>query len=178
MTLQQVSAKKGKSVAENLIILAMIGLLMATFIYYFFKQEAHLSRVGFDSVANTFSARVTGIHAQWFMDNKPRWVIIKETTTVNGDSESNRIEVNEAGWIDVALVKGISNQNECRKIWQQVLATPMVYMKQPISAVSVNIKTNTATEQKNRSCQYSLPSGEYFEYQPSNGKVSKIKVRE
>jgi hypothetical protein len=182
MTLQQVSAKKGKSVAENLIILAMIGLLMATFIYYFFKQEAYLSRVGFDSVANSFSARVTGIHAQWFMDNKPRWVIIKETTTVNGDSESNRIEVNKAGWIDVTLVKGLSNQNECHKIWQQVLATPMVHMRQPISAVSVNInikiKINTATQQKNRLCQYSLPSGEYFEYQPSNGKVSRIKVRE
>ena len=64
MTSQQVSAKKGKSVAENLIILVMIGLFMATFIYYFFKQEQLLSQTGFDAVANTFSARLNGIHAQ------------------------------------------------------------------------------------------------------------------
>ena len=84
MTLQQVSDKKGKSMAENLIIVVMVGLLMASFIYYFFKQEAHFTKVGFDAVANSFSARVTGIHAQWFMDNQPRWVVIKEVTVING----------------------------------------------------------------------------------------------
>jgi hypothetical protein len=178
MTLQQVSAKKGKSVAENLIILTMVGLLMSTFIYYFFKQEQHLSRAGFDSVANTFSARVMGIHAQWFMDNKPRWVIIKETETINGDRESNRVEVNTAGWVDVSSVSGASNQNNCKEIWEQVLATPMVYIKQPISAVMVNIKTDKQSNKKTHLCQYGLPSGEYFEYQPSNGKVSKIQIHE
>ncbi|MBA6336736.1 MULTISPECIES: hypothetical protein [unclassified Colwellia] len=176
MTLQQVSAKKGKSLAENLIILAMIGLLMATFLYYFFKQEQHLSRVGFDSVANTFSARVIGIHAQWFMDNKPSWVLIKEATAVNGDRENNRIAVNKLGWVDIATVNSLSNENECQKIWQQVLATPMIYIKQPISAVIVNIKTNQVGQQQKYLCQYSLPSGEYFEYHPSNGKVTEIKI--
>jgi hypothetical protein len=178
MTLQQVSAKKGKSVAENLIILAMVGLLMATFIYYFFKQEEHLSRTGFDSVANTFSARITGIRAQWFMDNKPRWVIIKESNVLNGERENKSIEVNSTGWVDVSSINGLSNLNNCQIIWQQVLETPMVYIKQPISAVMVNINTSESNKKKTHLCQYGLPSGEYFEYQPSNGKVSKIKVRE
>jgi len=175
MTLQQVSDKKGKSMAENLIIMVMLGLLMASFIYYFFKQEAHFTKVGFDAVANSFSARITGIHAQWFMDKQPRWVIIKETTTINGNRENIRVAVNSAGWVDISTEEYLNVENGCQLIWQQVLATPMVYMKQPISAVLVNVSINNETQQKSHSCQYSLPSGEYFEYQPSNGKVSKIK---
>ena len=176
MTLQQVSAKKGKSVAENLIILAMIGLLMATFIYYFFKQESHLSRSGFDAVTNNFSARIMVIHAQWFMDNKPRWVIIKESSELNGEHKNKTIEVNASGWVDVSSVNNDGNHNNCQKIWQQVLATPMLYIKQPISAVMVNIKTNDDFKEKIHLCRYSLPSGEYFDYQPSNGKVSLIQI--
>jgi len=177
MTSQQVSAKKGKSVAENLIILIIIGVFMATFIYYFFKQEQHLSRTGFDSVANTFSARLTGIHAQWFMDNKPRWVIIKESAVINGEGKNKRIEMNIAGWVDVSLGNSIGNQNSCQIIWQQVLSIPMVYIKQPISAVMVNVSTRFDNK-KSYLCRYSLPSGEYFDYHPSNGKVSKIQVHQ
>jgi len=176
MTRQQVSDKKGKTLAENLIIVVMLGLLMASFIYYFFKQESHFTKVAFDAVANSFSARVTGIHAQWFMDNQPRWVIIKETATINGERKNMRVTVNKAGWVDTHNSELSSVQNYCQQIWQQVLATPMVYMKQPISAVLVN--TNNARQDKSRLCQYSLPSGEYFEYQPSNGKVSQIKEHE
>ncbi|MFT5296121.1 MAG: competence protein ComGC [Colwellia sp.] len=177
MTSQQVSAKKGKSVAENLIILVMIGLFMATFIYYFFKQEQHLSQTGFDAVANTFSARLNGIHAQWFMDNQPNWVIIKENTVINGESKNTSIEVNAKGWVDVSTVDMVGNRNNCQIIWQQVLGIPMFYIKQPISAVMVIVNTRN-NEKKSHVCRYGLPSGEYFDYQPSNGKVSKVQVHQ
>ena len=177
MTSQQVSAKKGKSVAENLIILVMIGLFMATFIYYFFKQEQHLSQTGFDAVANTFSARLNGIHAQWFMDNQPNWVIIKENTVINGESKNTSIDVNAKGWVDVSTVDMVGNRNNCQIIWQQVLGIPMFYIKQPISAVMVIVNTRN-NEKKSHVCRYGLPSGEYFDYQPSNGKVSKVQVHQ
>jgi hypothetical protein len=177
MTSQQVSAKKGKSVAENLIILVMIGLFMATFIYYFFKQEQHLSQTGFDAVAYTFSARLNGIHAQWFMDNQPNWVIIKENTVINGESKNTSIEVNAKGWVDVSTVDMVGNRNNCQIIWQQVLGIPMFYIKQPISAVMVIVNTRN-NEKKSHLCRYGLPSGEYFDYQPSNGKVSKVQVHQ
>lgn len=175
MTTQQVSNKKGKSLAENLMIIVMLGVLMVVFISYFFKQEEHLTKAGFDSVANTFSARVTGIRAQWFMDNQPRWVVIKEIEIVNGKSTNIRIPVNSSGWIDVEDSVNESNINHCQLIWQQVLATPMVYMKQPISAVLVKVQPKQIGKKANRLCQYGLPSGEYFEYQPSSGRVSQLK---
>jgi hypothetical protein len=176
MTLQQVSAKKGKSVAENLIIIVMVGLFMATFIYYFLKQEDHVSRIGFDSVAQTFSARLNGIRAQWFMDKKPHWVILRESNALNGERQNKHVEVNAAGWVDVSSVNIVGNQNNCQIIWQQVLAIPMVYIKQPISAVMVNL--NNDNKKKSHLCRYGLPSGEYFDYHPSNGKVSKIQIQE
>ena len=178
MTLQQVSAKKGKSVAENLIIIVMVGLLMATFIYYFLKQEDHVSRIGFDSVAQTFSARLNGIHAQWFMDKKPRWVILRESIVLNGELQNKKVEVNTAGWVDVSLVNIVGNQNNCQIIWQQVLAIPMVYIKQPVSAVMLNININDEQKKKSHLCRYGLPTGEYFDYYPSNGKVSQIQVHQ
>jgi hypothetical protein len=160
-----------------LIILVMIGLFMATFIYYFFKQEQHLSQTGFDAVANTFSARLNGIHAQWFMDNQPNWVIIKENTVINGESKNTSIEVNAKGWVDVSTVDMVGNRNNCQIIWQQVLGIPMFYIKQPISAVMVIVNTRN-NEKKSHVCRYGLPSGEYFDYQPSNGKVSKVQVHQ
>ena len=178
MTLQQVSAKKGKSVAENLIIIVMVGLFMATFIYYFLKQEDHVSRIGFDSVAQTFSARLNGIHAQWFMDKKPRWVILRESNALNGKRENKQVEVNTSGWVDVSSVNIVGNKNNCQIIWEQVLAIPMVYIKQPISAVMVNININDEHKKKSHFCRYGLPTGEYFDYYPSNGKVSQIQVHQ
>jgi hypothetical protein len=111
------------------------------------------------------------------MDNQPSWVIIKENTVINGESKNTSIEVNTKGWVDVSSVDMVGNRNNCQIIWQQVLGIPMFYIKQPISAVMVNVNTSV-NKKKSHLCRYGLPSGEYFDYQPSNGKVSKVQVHQ
>ena len=91
MTRQEVSDKKEKSIAEVIITGLLILLLMMSFIYYFFKEESEITKVGYLSLANSFFTRVTTIHAQWYMENKPAQVGITVLNNVNqGTGKSGR----------------------------------------------------------------------------------------
>jgi competence protein ComGC len=165
MTSLQVAEKNEKSLTEILIVVVLVALLMSSFIYYFFKHQEQLTRAGFQSIAQVFSARVNGIHAQWFMDQKPRYVIVESTNMQADGSYKVKVPVNKVGWVDAS-----SEALSCQIIWQYVMETPLLYMKQPVGAVLVEQKNNEL-----QYCQYSLPSGEYFTYHRHNGKVSEVR---
>ena len=166
MTSLQVAEKKEKSLTEILIVVVLIAILMASFIFYFFKHQGQLTQAGFASLAQVFSARVTGIHGQWFMDQKPHFVNVKSSQIQADGSMNVKIPVNSAGWVDAGN-KALS----CQNIWQFVMETPLIYMKQPVGAVLVDQGSSVLAY-----CQYSLPSGEYFTYQRHSGKVSTVKL--
>ncbi|MGB1263778.1 MAG: hypothetical protein ACPG52_12775 [Cognaticolwellia sp.] len=163
MTSLQVAEKKEKSLAEILVVVVLVGLLMTSFIYYFFKQQEQLTRAGFENIAQVFSARVNGIHAQWFMDQQPNVVYVASNNTPA--HSKIKIPVNSAGWVyvDDALV--------CQEVWQYVMEAPLLYMKESVGAVLVEQKKSVG-----QYCRYSLPSGEYFTYHINTGKVSAVKV--
>lgn len=165
MTSLQVAEKNEKSLTEILIVVVLVASLMASFIYYFFKQQEQLTRAGFESIAQVFSARVNGIHAQWFMDQKPHFVAIKSGSIQPDGSYRVNVPVNSKGWVDSA-----SDVLSCQLIWQYVMETPLLFMRQPIGAVLVEQQSNVL-----QYCQYSLSSGEYFTYQRHSGKVSEVK---
>lgn len=166
MTLLQIAEKNEKSLTEVLVVVVLVALLMASFIYYFFKQQEQLTRAGFESVAQVFSARVNGIHAQWFMEQKPRYVTIESSNIQPDGSQQVNVPVNGKGWVD-----STSEALSCQLIWHYVMETPLVYMRQPIGAVLVEQQSNVL-----QYCQYSLSSGEHFTYQRLNGKVSEVKL--
>jgi hypothetical protein len=168
MNRQQAAEKSEKSLSEMLVIVVVVALFMSTFIFYFFKYQGHLSRTGFNSLANVFSARITGIHAQWYMEDQPSFVVINSTESSSEHKIKLRVPLNKAGWVDV-------DQTElpCQRIWQFVLEVPMVYMKEPITAIVIETQGDTKT----RRCQYLLPSGEFFTYQSDNGKVSQVQSK-
>ncbi len=166
MTSLQVAEKKEKSLTEVLIVVVLVALLMVSFIFYFFKHQGQLTRAGFESIAQVFSARVNGIRAQWFMDKQPQLVAVDSRNLQPGGGSIVNVPVNNKGWVDAG-----SAPLSCQKIWHYVMESPLVYMKQPVGAVLI--------DQKNQSmhyCQYSLSSGEYFTYFRHNGKVSEVKL--
>ncbi|MFT5635942.1 MAG: competence protein ComGC [Cognaticolwellia sp.] len=165
MTLLQVAEKNEKSLAENLVVIVLVALLMASFIFYFFKQQEQITRAGFESIAQVFSARITGIRAQWFMDLQPSTVNVESSQIQADGGRMVKIEVNKSGWVDT---KNVSFS--CQIIWQYVMETPLLYMKEPVGAVLVEYENQVVPN-----CQYSLSSGEYFTYHRHNGKVSEVK---
>jgi len=160
MSRQSQANKKEKSLAENVLIVTLVACLMGTFIYYFFKQEQQLTQVGYNTLARNFSSKVTAIRAQWFMDNQPNVVIIKE-----GDAESRNISVNSKGWVDY-----LAERQNCQKVWLAVMENDLTFMNQPIVVVEIK---HEQYRLKNI-CRYSLVSGESFDYQIESGKVTEV----
>lgn len=163
MTARSSFAKREKSLAEQVITVLMVAALMASFVYYFFKEEAEITQVGFSSLASKFASQVTAIKAQWYMDGQPTIVFIK---TADSKDQPLPVRVNKSGW-----VQAVDNDNMCSVIWQWAMQTSLSFMKQPISVYSVTDNSNKAVNH----CRYSLPSGEFFEYWPKTGKVSQVK---
>lgn len=159
------SDRKERTLAEIVIIVLLSAILMMSFIYYFFKQEDQLTQVALKRISQSFSTKVTAVHAQWFMDKQPNIVIVKFSDNYDQISEnkSQAITVNKNGWIDSS-----DKELACAKIWELVIMEPMKLLNIPISAVEIK-KHNMDV---GRICQYELPKGEYFQYNSQNGKVS------
>jgi hypothetical protein len=165
MTSLQVAEKNEKSLTETLVVVVLVASLMASFLFYFFKQQEQLTRAGFETLAQVFSARINGTHAQWFMDQKPNYIVIESSNIQPDGSHKIKVPMNKKGWVEPT-----DEFRLCQRTWQFVMEAPLLYMKQPIGAVLVEHKNEVV-----QYCQYSLPSGEYFTYQQSNGKVSEVK---
>lgn len=151
-----------KTLGEYVVIIALITVLMASFLYYFFKQEQRFTEVGFDAVARNFSSSVMAVRAQWFMDGQPNEVVLKEK-----DQPTITLKVNHKGWIDFS-----GEVDSCQKVWHAIMATELSFMNQPIVVVGIKneLKGNINI------CRYSLSSGETFDYQIETGKVTAVKV--
>ncbi len=159
MSRQNVSDKKEKSLAEIVIIVLMVAILMMVFIHYFFKQEEQLTKVGFNTLTQNFSTKITTIRAQWFMDKQPRVVNLVSSGT------TQEIYINESGWVDSP-----KNELACRIIWNVVIAEPLTLMNMDINVKQVSVMNKN----KGRVCRYSLATGESFDYNSSDGKVSRV----
>ena len=160
------SEKKEKSLAEFVIIVALVGGMMAIFINFFIKNEEHFTRAGFATVAQSFNTKVNAVHAQWMMDKQPNTVYLASMNK----AKKQAVSVNKAGWIDVPKEKLV-----CEKIWQLVMETPMSSMRFPVSAIEVYSSSNKQEgDLKNSQCRYVLLDGSYFQYERTKGKVSKV----
>ncbi|MBO9489622.1 hypothetical protein J7384_04520 [Endozoicomonas sp. G2_1] len=164
------SAKREKSMAEFLLIVACVLLMMAIFAYYFFKQEDQYSKVAFERLANNFADKIVVTHGQWLMENRPKIIELKP---LGGDYRSNSDStavnqvwrLNKNGWLD-------SNANNaCYDIWRIVTETELTVLPEPISV----LETQTSG-QLGRICRYQLASGAYFDYNSRTGDVSTVKT--
>ncbi|MBL0709798.1 MAG: hypothetical protein JJV99_02100 [Colwellia sp.] len=159
------SEKKEKSLAEFVIIIALVAMLTSVFVNYFIKQESQLNETAFKTLAQTFMSKVSTIHAQWLMDKQPR--IVKLASINNQDKQL--VSVNKFGWVDAKHKPLV-----CEYIWQVIMESPMSVMKQPIVAFEVRNFTEQSVTKISLVCRYILSSGVYFDYNRLNGRVSSV----
>lgn len=153
MLAQTEAENKEKSMVEWLMIIVIIGILMASFLQYFFKQENQLTETGFQALANNFSTQVQAVHGQWMMDGQPNVVLLKEMSGIQ-----TLATVNQHGWV---------SGDNCYNIWQQVMNLPLEFLKQPISVIEV-VKNNVV---ESTICRFSINEKIYFDYHLLTGKV-------
>jgi len=167
------SEKKEKSLAEFVVIVALVGVMMAVFINFYIKNESQFTQAGFATIAQSFNTKVNAVHAQWMMDKQPNVVYL---ASLNNE-QKEAVSVNKAGWIDVQ-----QTQLTCDAIWQLVMETPISAMKFPVSAIEVHTSLNKRLgKQQSKEgdsikseCRYVLLDGSYFQYNRAKGKVSKV----
>ncbi len=162
------SEKKEKSLAEFIVIVALVGMLMAIFINFFIKNEARFTHAGFATIAIAFNTKVNAVHAQWMMDKQPNIVYLASLNK----SIKQAVTVNKAGWIDAQ-----NSDLPCEEIWQLIMEVPMHSLNYPISAIEVNesqLSGNGQNGKEIQQCRYVLLDGSYFQYNRSKGKVSKV----
>lgn len=152
--------KKETWLGEFMIIIAVLGILVASFIMYFSDSEDEFNSAGLKRMANSFSSKVNVVHSQWMMDNQPNVVRLR-TKDVEGKDIVEAITVNKSGWID-----STSEQIDCFDIWQLAMDTPLNFMNETIAVVALN-----RHDENIQVCRFSLSTGSYFEYAPRTGRV-------
>ena len=162
MSRQNVADKKEKSLGEIVIIIAIVSILMMSFIHYFLKQEDQITQAGFKALSQNFSTKITAVRAQWFMDKKPDYVELISS------GETQKIYVNQLGWVD-----STNKNSACEDIWTSIIGESLHLMNVSIK-VSENINVNGKNINVNakRVCKYSLPSGDFFQYHTNDGRVN------
>jgi len=167
------SEKKEKSLAEFVVIVALVGVMMAIFINFFIKNESQFTHAGFTTIAQSFNTKVNTVHAQWMMDRQPSVVYLASLNS----AQKQAVPVNKAGWVDVN-----QRQLSCEAIWQLVMEIPISEMTFPVSAIEVHT-TNGKYKSKSQSergspekseCRYVILDGSYFQYNRAKGKVSNV----
>lgn len=167
--MQNLVSKKAAGPLSNLLIIVMlVAILMAVFIYYFLKQSPNYQATGFEALKSNFSSKVRIVHSQWLMNKRPRWVLLASSEGFNENGLTEiKIPVNKYGWIDI---DGGDEGFKCEKIWQLLMDMPLMILKSPI--VALEIQHNQAPFE--RACRYSISSGETFEYSMKTGNVTRI----
>jgi hypothetical protein len=163
------SEKNERSLAEFVVIVALVGVMMAIVINFFNKNESQFTQAGFSAIAQNFNTKVNAVHAQWMMYKQPNTVYLASLNNV----EKQVIPVNKKGWIDVT-----GKQLVCEKIWLLVMQVPMIEMKYPISTIEVRTTNDSRVRNDGgyiySKCRYVLLDGSYFQYNRAEGKVSKV----
>lgn len=161
--------KKDKSLAEFVVIVALVGIMMAVFINFYIKNASQFTQAGFATIAQMFNTKVNAVHAQWMMDKQPTVVYLASLN----NKQKQAVSVNKAGWIDVQ-----QTQLSCEAIWQLIMEIPITAMKLPVSAIEVHTLNGTHQSKqgnaKKSECRYVLLDGSYFQYNRAKGKVSKV----
>lgn len=175
--------KKERTLTEQIIIVLLLASLMASFIHYFFKESDAYNRAGFSALVNAFHVGINNSHAQWIMDNQPRFIEVKaltpglaKTSEVDEHSVStHKIPLNKKGWIDEdPSFHDNEGFTRCEKIWHYVLDRPLNFMKEPISIVAT---LKSSKKINGIICKYHSAAGLYFEYDTTSGNVSQVMVR-
>ncbi len=108
--------QQGFNLLELVVVFVLVGVLAATAVGYYAKLMRDAEKTGLMSVARQFSAVVSGLHAQWFVNR------------VNGQAlsplllEDQSIAMNEFGWPVSANTSAKGNgarhtAEQCEQLW-------------------------------------------------------------
>lgn len=158
----------------KIIVVIVFVALMASFVFYFNKNQPDVKYLAMENLQQRFSQSVTNSHWQWQAEGRPRMIVLVHYET--GPDDNDMPIEKDRRPIRMSL-KGYpvaeSNAEGCAKIWQMILNMPMTIEGFKVFA-EYFADTDATDAVDDSKCKYRLSVGPSFEYQIAQGQVSTL----
>ncbi|BDX08126.1 hypothetical protein [Planctobacterium marinum] len=158
-----------KGVLINFIIIVIMFVLIATFVWYFDKNEPNVQKTALMNAADKFNNLVIAAHWQWRAKGEPERIMLVDYN-IDTQKETNRLPVkmSDLGWPRVE-----PNMDGCKKVWDMILDMPLQLDTFRVRAEFFD-GINNGGKILDSKCRFSITAGAWFDYYIYTGRVQKF----
>jgi len=157
-----------RTVLVNFIIVVVFFVLIATFAWYFDKNEPKVQKTALMNVADKVTNLVVAGHWQWRAKGSPERIMLVDYDTVT-KKETNRrpVIMSDLGWPRVE-----PNDQGCKNVWNMLLDMPMQLETFRVRGEFID-GIDAGGKVLDSKCRYSVTAGAWFDYYIYTGRVEK-----
>lgn len=157
-----------KGVLINFIIIVLFFVLIATFVWYFNKNEPNVRKTALMTVADSFATSVTNAHWQWRAEGSPERIMLVDYNRAGQETNRRPVTMSDLGWPRVE-----PGMEGCKGVWDMILDMPLQLDNFRVRAEFVD-GINSGGKILDSKCRFSVTAGAWFDYYIYTGRVQKF----
>lgn len=160
-------ASNNKTILINFIIIVLFFVLVATFAFYFNKNEPSVQKAALMTSADSFAVSVTNAHWQWRAEGNPERIMLVDYNRAGQETNRRPVTMSDLGWPRVEPGK-----DGCKGVWGMILDTPLQLDTFKVRAEFFDGINNGGKILESK-CRFSITAGAWFDYYIYTGRVEK-----
>lgn len=157
-----------RTVLINFIIIVTFFVLIATFVWYFNKNEPNVQKTALMNAAEKFSTLVVTSHWQWRSKGEPERIMLVDYDLAT-QKEVNRLPVIMS---DLGYPRVEPDMQGCKDVWDMLLDMPLQLNNFRVRAEFFDGINNGGKILESK-CRFSVTAGAWFDYYIYTGRVQK-----
>ena len=162
-------ATSSTTVLINFIIIVMFFVLVASFVWYFDRNEPNVQKTALMNAADKFNNLVVAAHWQWRAKGSPERIMLIDYN-IETKKETNRLPVtmSDLGWPRVE-----PSMQGCKDLWDMILDMPLQLNNFRVRAEFFD-GVHEGGKILDSKCRFSVTAGAWFDYFVYTGRVEKV----
>lgn len=156
-----------KAVLINFLIVVIFFVLIASFVWYFNKNEPSIQKTALMTVAESFSTSVTNAHWQWRAEGSPERIMLVDYNRAGQETNRRPVTMSDLGYPRVE-----PSMDGCKKVWDMILDMPLQLDNFRVRAEFFD-GINSGGKILDSKCRFSVTAGAWFDYFIYTGRVQK-----
>lgn len=156
-----------KGVLINFIFIVLFFVLIATFVWYFNKNEPNVQKTALMTSAESFSTSVINSHWQWRAEGSPERIMLVDYNRAGQETNRRPVTMSDLGWPRVQ-----PELQGCKDAWDMILGIPLQLNNFRVRAEFVDGINNGGKILESK-CRFSITAGAWFDYYVYTGNVEK-----
>jgi len=156
-----------KGVLINFIIIVLFFVLIATFVWYFNKNEPNVQKAALMTSADSFATSVTNSHWQWRAEGSPERIMLVDYNRAGQETNRRPVTMSDLGWPRVE-----PDMQGCKDVWDMILDIPLQLNNFRVRAEFFD-GINNGGKILDSKCRFSVTAGAWFDYYIYTGNVGK-----